>query len=192
VTVALGGYAYYGHVTRIKKRAIIHQSERTLEMDVWNSQKRKEFSLSGDFLLTFSGVRLQAEYTFTYLKQIIPSAMFLDDQLFNAGDVTGEITGEPVYFAPSSVGRGFYVLLAYELPLHQWLGDFLITPFVFYELNRFRDMQPQTNMIMMSAGLNLRPSAYLVIKATFDYIIPETDKFGSDLMSVAAQMAVSF
>ncbi len=193
VTVALGGYGYYGRLTRDQKSVIVNTQEQTLKVDVEHTWVNDEAVVTGDFLLKFFGVKLQMEYIFRYIKAVVPRTFLYSDELFLAGDLTGTVTGEPVYFGPTSVGRGYYGLLAYELPLHQWLGDFTITPYVLYESNMTLDSMPQINMKhLVYAGINLRPSAYVVLKAEFNYIVPEANKYGRDLMAVIAQMAVSF
>lgn len=190
--VSGGSYLYYGNYTKIRKRAIIDSLEKSLQIKQINEGVRDEFIIASDLLIEFAGLKLQTEYIYRWDSVEVARPLTYEDQLLNAGDLTGEITGDYIYFDPSNTGYGVYVLVAYTLPLHRWLGEFLITPFVFYERSKYMDSKPHLSLNQVIAGLNLRPHPNVVLKLEFGYNKFDTSRYGKPIKDMTAQLAVSF
>jgi hypothetical protein len=109
---------------------------------------------------------------------------------------------DPPGYPPDYIQQYVYGLLAYELPIADYLGGLIVTPYAMYEYsvpNDSRDVWGHT----VVGGLNLKPSSYVVIKAEyFTSIFPESksvtredgtvDKQAERFWGLTAQLAVSF
>ncbi|MCU0662287.1 MAG: putative porin [Myxococcota bacterium] len=191
-TISGGGYVYYGNYTKIKKRALIDTTKNTLRVDKVEEGSRNELVISGDLLFEYLGARLQGEFIWRRDEVEVPRPLTYEDQLLLAHDLTGEMTGDFVYFDPSNTGYDFYVLFAYTLPLQRWLGQFLIKPYFCYELSRYMDTKPILNLSNFVFGINLQPHPNVVVKLEATHSRAETDDFGDPFWNAAAQLAVSF
>ncbi len=183
VEVSLGGYGYYGEVT-------------DKWMAAWNEQlleNYKEYVVSGDFLLSLFGVRLQSEYIRNmkrYSENGRTSAF-----LSSSDDLPN--------YTPDTVASLFYVMLAYQLPLDRWLNGMTITPYVGFEYDIPRDEMKWsatatqekgkfTNTVY-NAGINFKPSSFVSLKLEGSYLkVHFLSNMNAEIWTAAAQVAVSF
>ena len=192
VEIALGGYGYYGEVTDKWFAA-------------WDGQLLEnydEYVVSGDFLLSLFGVRLQAEY-------IRSMNLYSEDGRTSAFLAQSD---ELPYYTPDTVASLFYALLAYQLPLDKWLKGMTITPYVGFEYDLPRDEMKWDIMEVnaqgqyvptgergkftnttYTAGLNFKPASFVALKLEGSRW--ETNWIGdakAKVWTAAAQLAVSF
>ncbi|MCP4679960.1 MAG: hypothetical protein GY854_31605 [Deltaproteobacteria bacterium] len=196
VEVEISGYGYYGKRTDEKKVlqvfGVTPNDELTLEEPVRvkmvETAVQDEYVVSSSFMLKLFGVRLQSELIWNYIEQIIPRRMADDDVILNGGNPLIPM------FAPSHTGLGYYVLLAYQLPLDKYLGSFRIMPYLMWEDSDPAEYIPQSGSRIFSAGLNLKPTPNTVIKAEYGRLSSLSDAIGlgEPVHVVQAQLAVSF
>jgi hypothetical protein len=133
------------------------------------------------------GLRLQAEAIWRRVDFDVAGTLPYREQILITGDLVGT-----AYARASYLGWGWYGLMGYELPLDRWLGDVRIMPFAMYEDNNYSDTMPFMGQKFLNAGLNIRPSPYVVIKAEYSLIAPRDKRLSDKIHSVATQVAVSF
>ncbi len=193
--LSAGGYGYYGVTTDIEKVMVMHMNsdmtldeslDRPMRVLVNDIGSWDDYILSADFLLEFAGVKLQSEYIWNR-KSMQKHAIEPPDWTV----VKGISASDTVYYA-SSVGNAVYVLLGYELPLHEWIAPVLLTPYVMYEYTEYADTAPHGNIDFYRGGLNVKPSQYVVLKAEFAYGVPHHKIYAENNKSLLVQMAVSF
>lgn len=159
VLASLGGYGYYGDYTDYEK---IIKSVDPFHLAVIDTTKYTEWVGSLDFLLETYGFRLQTEFVYCYI----------DYQLH---DEREPIRG--LGYQPSYTRFDFYTLLAYKLPLDRWLGGMSISPFVFYEYINYDDSVPGLTGDNYRAGLNFKPTPFLVLKGEYSYTKVDIQEF---------------
>ncbi len=186
-SLEMGGYGFYGKNTDRTKDAILNLDKQEMRIKVHNNDVYQDIALAGDILFKFHGLRLQGEFIWRRANYEIPDPLETLDKLFLTGDLSSEFYG-----AASFTGMGAYGLVAYELPLYEILGDFQIIPYFVYEYNEALDTKTFINNDFLFGGLNLRPSAYVAIKLEYSYVMPHEKKFGSNVHTATAQVAVSF
>jgi hypothetical protein len=148
-----------------------------------------ETSLALDFRLDFRGLRLQSEYVY---RRVMYDTPIVEDmaRMGMRGLIPMVDTG---HFNANHIGRDAYGLLAYNLPLERWLGSLHITPYVFVEYSMEDDTFPFQEILWITAGLNIRPSPYVVFKLQYDDVNAlheESDVDGYEGLLV--QMAVTY
>ncbi|MCP4679592.1 MAG: hypothetical protein GY854_29690 [Deltaproteobacteria bacterium] len=185
VHAALGGYGYYGHTTDSRKELDLdHLTDSVLEIHTVNTEKYKELTGSLDFLLELYGVRLQAEYVRGIIQyETRPFRVFVP------------VTTEPMgTYMPDHIKSHVYGLLAWELPLHKYLGEMTLTPYIFVEYSVPEDSLAVANPLYVRFGLNYKPNAFVVLKVEAGRNTVESESLDPDPQSwmVAGQMAVSF
>jgi hypothetical protein len=186
LSVSIGAYGYYGKYTDTAETIVVDTDADTFGIRVDNTEVYDELVGSADLLIRFFGVRLQTEYIRRLVSYETRSLVVGEELFFTTNKVAG------TYYTPDYIGNRVYVLLGYTLPLQKWLESVLITPYVIYEYNQPHDTMGLGTSTTIAGGLNVAPSEYLVLKIEAGWVYPETDKFGSDLNAIAAQMAVSF
>lgn len=191
-TVSFGGYLYYGNYTKIRKQVLIDTENKKLGVKQIDEGVRNELVIATDLLVKFWGIKLQSEFIYRRDEVEVPRPLLYEDQVLLAGDLTGELTGDYIYFDPSNTGYDVYTLLAYTLPLQRWLGQFLITPYVYWERSRYMDTKPILNLTQYVGGINLQPHPNVVLKLEASYLRAEDDRQGKPFKNLAAQVAVSF
>ena len=184
VGFALGGYGYFGSYTD-EERNIVTTTPFDVEAEV--VERYKEFIGTGDVLLDLYGLRLQGEYV---------------RRLVRYTERPLQVPPDPPGYPADYIAQYVYGLLAYELPIAEYLGGLRVTPYVMYEYavpDDTSDVWGHT----VAAGLNLKPSSFVVIKAEyFTSIFPESkkvmrddgtiDKQAERFWGLTAQLAVSF
>jgi len=201
VRVAAGSYGYYGKYTDHKKvidlelvedpadpsYGTLDQSvDKPITAELVATAEYDEVVVSADLLFELYGVRLQAEYVWRRVDYETPGLLDPEEIMFAGG------TPMDVLYSPSFLGQGFYGLIAYELPLSNWIEPVRITPYFMYEYNRHDDMRPNQNITTYIGGINIKPSPYVTLKVEGGAAVPERNYYGSILRAVTAQMAVSF
>lgn len=193
VMVSGGGYLYYGNYTKLRKRVLVDTESKNFTVKQIDEGVRNELVLATDLMLKFYGVKLQGEFIWRRDEVVVPRPLTYEDQLLLAGDLTGEMTGDYIYFDPSNTGTDYYILLSYTLPLQRYIGQFLITPYVFYEDSNFMDSKPFLNMKMIVGGINLQPHPNVVLKLESSYMYSEDKRqCNGGCKNIAVQLAVSF
>jgi hypothetical protein len=173
VEVALGGYGYFGEYT---DKIFAYWNEKVLE-------NYKEYALSADFLVTFFGVRIQAEYL---------------RNLTRYSDKGRLLEGRPgvstILLPGDYLNNMFYAMLAYQLPLDRWLGGMTFTPYLGMELDKPNDLLETYRIFIFNFGLNFRPNSIVVLKLEGSryYLVYQMESQTSTVWTVAGQLAVSF
>lgn len=197
VKFSIGGYGYYGQVTSTKKVTVMQMNTdmtldeenyaQPLTVDTRTTNQYDEFVVAADFLLELYGVRLQSEYVYNYIDYEVTGPIAASEVALKGGSPLED------YYWASYIGNDVYVLLAYELPLEKWISPVRLTPYFMYEYGDPMDIMPQIGFQTFLAGLNIKPSPYVVLKAEYSYAIPKsTMAYGENIQNVSAQMAVSF
>ncbi len=194
--VSLGGYAYYGKYTDLKKASILAlnpdltintEADVPLQSRIEITEEYDEYILTADLLFTIFGVSLQAEYVWRLM-------LFQQHGLRSTNHIvlSGAAASEHLYH-PSNIGWGVYGLLSWELPLERWIQPMQIIPYVMYEHNEYQDTLPAFNFDMVFIGLNFKPSPFVVLKVEYSFGIPENIiLYGDNVKVGCAQLAVSF
>jgi hypothetical protein len=192
--IAAGGYGYYGTYTNSKQTMVMEMNaDGTLNRDaeypmsarITTIDAYKEYIASMDFLLEIYGVKLQAEYIHRYVEYTKPGVRSLEEMIF-LGSIFDTV------YAANFQGNDVYALLAWELPLSEWLGAVTLTPYFMYEHGDPRDTEPGAAADFLQAGLNVKPSPYVTLKAEYTYVIESEESMSEDVQSISAQVAVSF
>lgn len=181
---SLGGYGYAGKYTDKHHRIA---SIEPFDMEYYTVEEYREWIGTLDALIETHGLRAQAEYTRRLVNY--------DQRPLRTPEDGG---GYPADFVAYSA----FVLLAYTLPLEDYIGSFGITPYVSADHLKNNDVDDRWGCTLV-AGLNLRPSPFLVLKAEYYYtIFPEwhadavaegtRSESDENFWGIAAQLAVSF
>lgn len=193
--ISLGGYGYYGTYTDSKKTVVLEMNpDGTVRQDVdyplgarvTVTESYKEYVVATDLLVELYGLKLQAEYIHRYINFTTPGIIPPEDLI----DVIG-INTETVYKG-NFEGNGVYALLAWQLPLSEWQEMVLITPYLMYERGDPNDTDPGYLLDIIQAGLNVKPSSFVTLKAEYAYVKPSEEAVTKDSHYVLAQVAVSF
>lgn len=182
--LALGGYGYTGQYTDKHHRIV---SFTPIDMEFYVNESYREWIGTLDALVETHGLRLQIEYA----RRLVT----YDERPLRSPEDGG---GYP----PDYVGQGAFAMLAYTLPLEKYIGSFGITPYVSGDHLKINDVDDYWGCTLV-AGLNLRPSPFVAIKAEYYYtIFPEwhaeevamgtRDEPEESFWGIAAQLAVSF
>lgn len=183
LTLSLGGYGYWGQVNLQTKETIIDAVHNTIDIASYSLDKHTELTGSLDFLLMLYGVRFQVEYARSLYKYEI-------HPLLIAPYIEIPYGGSHV---PDHVSWDGYMLLAYDLPLQKLLGDMLLTPFVLVERYVDSDIMDDSNVNVVRAGFNFKPSSYWAIKLEGSVMwAPDSPYLDSNIYTAGAQVAVSF
>lgn len=176
--ISVGGYGYRGDVTDHKQILV---STEPFNVDTVNTLRYTEFVGELDLLVEFFNFRFQTEF--------LRGRINYDDDLRPV-----RAASRGVGYQPDYIYQDVYFMLAYTLPLERYLGTFEITPYFLYELSDIDDAAVDDLLShIFIAGLNLRPSPYVVLKLEYtDKITPYWENHGADFRIVSAQMAVSF
>jgi opacity protein-like surface antigen len=143
-------------------------------VEATNTEKYREWVGSLDFQMKFFGVLLQSE--------LARALIYYDDS--TRPNVSGG-------YMPNYATLNYYVLLAYTLPLEQWMGNMTLTPYFMFQQRRQDDIYPDNNAFTYSGGINFKPSPYVALKVEYLYKdSPDIDR--GSWSYVAAQMAVAF
>jgi hypothetical protein len=194
--LSMGAYGMMGKYTDHKKVVQVHTTgQGTLDIDSMDMplqvrvepiKQMSELIVATDLLMELYGLRLQLEYVWTRWDYDKTGPRYPQESLFAGAPPMTD------YFRASNVGNAFYGLLAYDLPLSRWLGDFKIMPYVFFEQNHHDDTLPHAWVTHLFLGLNLKPSPYVTLKLEGMYAKADLDVYGGDNYAISAQMAVSF
>lgn len=197
LTVTLGGYAYYGQYTdsHFSTLVVVDPTTGTLDDDAEEPltyreeiiEQYDELVLSSDVLVQFSGVRLQSELVWRRADYDSVAARARRETLFSGASLVNDHL-----FQASNTGFGYYVLLAYELPIPTEVVPVRFTPYFMWEDTEANDTTPYLNMKLMVAGLNAKPLPELTLKAEYVEAIPESDLYGGNMRAVQGQVAVTF
>ncbi len=196
VEFALGGYGYMGTYTDIKKTSILElnpdltintDAEIPLASKIDITESYDEYIVTGDFRLSLFGVSLQGEAVWQRM-DVDQHALMQPNYIV----LSGAAATEQLY-SPSDWGWGVYGLLSWQLPLTKLLYGVRITPYVLYEHNEYRNTLPSLNFDLVYAGLNIKPSPFVVLKVDYSWAIPQESKLlGGTINVIDVQMAVSF
>lgn len=183
----IGAYGYYGKVTDRAKESYIDLDSGSFSLRSRDTWAHYELVLSGHALFEAFGLRLQGEYVWQHRDVTQPRPYSTQEMLFmGANPLTDQ------FYSPSGIGWGAYGLLAYQLPLNQWLQKTRVIPFFLYEYVRSNETIKLFNKQFVIGGLNIRPSAWVALKLEYLYVIPEDEKHEGKIHMLAAQAAVSF
>lgn len=191
--VSLGTYGYYDKVT-VDKKVIglkgLSPGGDDKDSDLWVESKDvevyREYILASNFKVEYLGLLLQVEYVISYTDYEVPG-LLEPTQLAVKGQNPME-----VLYTPNYIAQGGYAMLGYTLPLEELLGAVKVTPYVRYETFSTNDTVPMGDMSLILGGVNVRPTAYLVLKAEYTYIDVVESLTGSDVHAIYFQTAVSF
>ncbi len=196
VSIKLGGYGYYGKYTDISKTAVTYLNsdltldetqDKPLRTRVTVTEDYDELAIATDFLLTFKGLRFQAEYVFRFVDYNTHKLESAEGSLLKGVSPLVDI------YAPSHTANGVYGLLAWELPLSKWIHPVRITPYFIAEYNMTEDTFSFYNMNSIVGGLNVKPSPYVTLKAEYTLGLAEDrNLYGGSIQLINFQMAVSF
>jgi len=181
---ALGGYGYTGKYTDKHHRIA---SIQPFDLEYYTVEQYQEWIGTLDALIEAGGFRAQAEYG----RRLV---LYQERPL----QLPEDGGGYPADF----VSQAVFVMVSYTLPLEKYIGDFGITPYVSGDHMKDNDVDHRWGCTLV-AGLNLRPSPFVVLKAEYyTTVFPEwhTDAVEEGTMEeaterfwgIAAQMAVSF
>ncbi len=172
--VAIGTYGYMGDFTDIEREVV---SFGPFDVDEVVSTHYEELAGSIDLLLEYKDLRLQSEY---FRRRV--------EYTMHGPSIFG--TGPPGQLQPNFIQYDIYVMLAYTLPLESWLGEMKLTPYVFYEYAESDDSDDPVSQVI-NAGLNFKPSPYLVLKAEQSFV-HQFNRANSGFSVFSLQLAVSF
>ncbi len=178
---AVGGYGYFGHTTDITKTVAI--VEEGIDITTEETESYREYTGAADLLIRFFGVRIQAEYVRGYTTYDTRPLRY-----YEAIDLTLGPEHQPDF-----IKQVVYGLLAWDLPLDQWLDEMTLTPFGMIEYSIEDDTDPQFTTLLVRGGLNFRPTPAVVLKAGFRWATsPESGPLDPPFWSVVGQLAVAF
>lgn len=161
VLFSLGGYGYYGGYTDVEK-AITQFEPFVVERK--DTEVYTEYIGTLDALFEFRGLRLQGEIVARRVEYEVRPAL---DPRFGVG------------YPADFTARDWYGLISYELPLHRWLGSFLVRPYFMWEDMMENDARNKAGKII-TAGLNLQPSPFVVLKGEWRGTAIEKIRMGRD------------
>ena len=194
--VSAGGYGYYGTYTDLKKGAVVQlapdlsvdvTSPRPVQSRITITEEYAEYLASADVMIQFRGLKLQGECVWKYVDYSSATQLTEDHVMFQGGKATD------VLYMPSYTGLGMYGLLSWELPLYQWIAPVRITPYFMAERTSPMDTDKVNSFILLVAGINVKPSPFVVLKAEYTHGRPMNETMFSDYGNfVTLQMAVSF
>ncbi len=184
VTVALGGYGFYGRTTDVTKAMDLSDPDVVFSMNVDTISEYREFAGSTDFLFELYGVRLQAEYVRTLVQyETRPVRMM---PVFNIPDPSGELQ-------PDYIKWNGYILLAWQLPLDALIGQMRLTPYVMFEKSVMDDTYRDLDSVMFRGGINFKPNSFVVLKLDAVHVnFPESEILTVPWWILNGQLAVSF
>ncbi len=195
VRFSFGGYGYVGTDKDQKKvvfseigpdGALDMNAEDPVRVERIDLATGREIVLTADMKLSFFGIVLQGEYVWKRMD-------FTDPYLFNTQHTVmqGGSAIDEWYYA-SYLGYSGYGLVAYTLPLDRWIDPVAVTPYFYIEKNISYDTASFVNFTTIWSGINVKPTAFLTLKAEYMYTIPEDKKLYSNMHGVSVQAAVSF
>ncbi|MCP4601769.1 MAG: hypothetical protein GY847_14840 [Proteobacteria bacterium] len=194
IMAAAGSYGYFGSYTDIKKVAISELNpdltlnkdvKYPLFIDIVTTSSYDEYLVSSDIVLEIFGVKLQAEYVYRYVHTLTPSVRSLQETALAGAPPT------EILYTASSVGLGAYGLIMWDLPIAEKIGGVRLAPYFMYEYNDTDSNQQILSAQLLVAGLNIKPSPYVTLKAEYMRILPTSDLAGN-VHVITAQMAISF
>ncbi len=170
---AVGGYGYTGEYTDVSKSAV---TTPEFHVTVEETESYREYTGAADLLLEVSGVRLQGEF--------VRGRVYYDERpprsQFRGGG-----------YQPDYVFTDVYSLLAYTLPLDEWLGTMDLTPYVMFEWSDMDDSLPKMIGHVYVGGLNFKPTPFVTIKGEYSYKY-SPNLAHADFSVASMQLAVSF
>lgn len=173
--LGFGGYGYYGDYTDIKKVITSVAPRFSVEQEV--TQSYSELIGALDFLFEMHGVRFQAEYVRRlnqYTKRPLRS-----------------LTSGAGGYQPDYINQSVYGILAWTLPLHEWLQQMTLTPYFEADYSIADDTIDDTEAIILLGGINFKPFPRVVLKAEGG-LVNSINSSWLDSTFVSGQMAVSF
>lgn len=201
ISIALGEYAYYGKYTDIKKGMYMGPGTTDIHIKVTPTSVYDEYISATDLLIKIRGLRLQSEFVRRLVKYSVSPSMTPSE----AATLGISAMAASKHHYPSFVGTSIYGLAAYEIPLDDLVHTSVrVTPYLYYERYLLNDQQPWEKSSILAGGLNIRPSAFLVLKLEYSQFMPLVSVAGtavdgstvenkaSDIRSYTAQMAVTF
>ena len=144
---------------------------------------------SADLKIELFDVLLQSEYVWRYVEYLEPSLLNeIDVVVVNAVPVS-----DSVLYYPDYIAHGYYVLLGWDLPLRQWLGQVHVTPYVMYESNLNHPTIKMSNLDIAVLGVNVKPLPSVSLKVEGELIfLPERMYGETTNKHISAQLAVFF
>ncbi len=193
VAIAAGGYGYLGEYSDTHKHVEMWlnsdgslDSSRRMRFVVDEWENYFEYATAADLLIELFGVRIQSEFIWHYVDYRIPAERSDPDKILSGAPATMPL------FQASYLGLGYYVLLAWTLPVKELTGGMRITPYFMLEHTKMDDTLPSYNNDFYCGGVNFKPSPYVTIKTEFVYTVPESELWGGPLKLLNAQLVVSF
>jgi hypothetical protein len=202
--VKLGGYGYWGKYTESEQEIVVYLNyenssiaeedlrydtsvEHPFSVDETVTNKYSELIATGDLEINLKGVQLFSEYAFRKVDYLVPTDEDPNQPYYIGANPTIES------YRANFIGQAVYVMLAWELPLKQYVGEFRITPFVGYDVLRPNDSRDYDQLDMVQFGLNLKPSPYVTLKSTAYAVMPKDDLvIGGNYWYWTNTIAVSF
>jgi hypothetical protein len=196
VFARLGGYGYMGKSSEIAKiqHIVINDDDVTpddpdgFRVKVVDTESFDEYIGTADFLLETYGVRLQSEFVYRYVKFDTPGQPTSLESSF--GGLPPPLV-DPNYAYANFIGLSYYVLLAYTLPLDEYIGRVRITPYFMYEWNNPNDTQTYQKVNNFIYGVNIKPVPFVVLKLEGNFT-KSGNTYLQDMHAAMLQMAVAF
>ncbi len=190
VSFAIGAYGYYGTFTDIKKMIQMEADDpgSLSNVKIQTTDAYRECIGAGDVLLEVNGVRLQTEFVLQYSDRT--AATLIEPEFLRLLQEEPGYAG-PHYYA-DNLAKSYYVLLGWELPLRQWIGQVRITPYAMYEHNLSHEAIEMLNARFLTWGLNVKPSPFVALKAEGGILFPTEEGVNDRPKSLHLQMAVFF
>lgn len=191
--LSVGGYGYYGKYTDWTQEIQIYMTPQ-MELDPSRDpallskeivvQKYKELIGVADVELTYKGLRLAGEFVWRKVEYSVPPLAPYMQALFLSNDPTRET------YEGNKIARSGYALLSYTLPLD--LKVTTVTPFTGIDMFAPNDAMDYDKWLVFQAGVNVKPGAYLTLKASGYVLNPSSEQYGGYFFGLAGQAAVSF
>ena len=191
--LALGGYGYFGeytdwtqevHAEMTDEWVLDPSADPALTTAFITSEKYKELIGAADMEVSFKGLRLAGEFVWRKVDYEVPPPS-PDEQALFLGTNPLQQTWQGDKIAKSGYG-----LLSYKLPLN--LDVTTITPFAGVDFLSPNDATDYDAWVIYQFGLNIKPGAFLTLKASGYMINPRSDQYGGHIWYVGGQAAVSF
>ena len=193
--IRVGGYAYYSEYrdvqenifTQLTAAGTIDPSYSPAFGDAETvTESYDETILTADAEVRIGKLRLLGEFARQTVMYTQPFLSGTEDKL---------LTGVPstvTTYDPNHYGLGGYAMIAYEIPFSTKLLDFSVTPYAGYDYVVPTTSDPVRNNTQWRAGLNVKPSPYVTVKAEVARVVPDSSLVASDAWAGISQVAFSF
>ncbi len=182
-SVSVGASGYLGAYRDIKRTLIVDTDTGHFGSSRETTEAYDERDLALDLRLDLWGFRLQSEAIFRDQRYTLPPTA--------NGGVQDPSQSRTAYMS-SFIGRSFYVLLGYELPLSRYLGQVEIMPYLVFDWHDPMDNDPTYENQSLFGGLNIRPLPDLVVKLEVSHLWMDVMLTSQSSWSTTAQAALSF